>query len=133
MSHKVEIYLDKNKDEELQIVIPRDEMKHAVELLGPEYIGHTPICDWCGKKSDKFYFFPELGHKVSCPNDAKEHRKIVKWYVEDLHTVFNSLISFVLNYDLGWTDEDFDTIDRFFESKDHNEIHIRNFIGGKHE
>ena len=49
-------------------------------------------CDWCGEVDSEYYYFPELGHKVSCKRCAKEHRKIVKWYTEDLHYIFNSLI-----------------------------------------
>lgn len=133
MKHTVQIYLGKDKEEELEILIPSNEMKEAVEKLdwfkenhsGEE---HQPVCDFCCKPDKMFSVFPELGHKCMCQKCAKEHKKHVKWYTEDTHTVFNSLISWVLTYDIGWSENDYRMIDEFFASKGHNEIHIKKFI-----
>lgn len=124
--HEVKVYLDKGKDEELEILIPYDEMKMAVEkLINTE---HIPICDWCSKTDSLYTFFPELGHKVMCQKCAREHRKIVRWYTEDLHPVFNSLISWMKTYDLGWAQNDYRKVDEFFSSKGHFSLHIEKFM-----
>ena len=133
MKHTVQIYLGKDKEEELEILIPYNEMKEAVEKLdwfkenhpGEE---HQPVCDFCCKPDKMFAVFPELGHKCMCQKCAKEHKKNVKWYTLDLHPVFDSLISWVLTYDIGWSENDYRMIDEFFSSKGHNEIHIKKFI-----
>lgn len=141
---RVVIYKDKNGDTELGIKIKYSEMLEAVrntswfENLSEEEKGEfMPVCDWCANIDTEYMFFPELGHKASCKKCAKSHKKNVSWYVEDTHTVFNSIILFVLNYDIGWSEVDLDKIDEFFVTKGHNEIHIRNFIerykGDKHE
>ena len=124
--HEVRIYLDKDKEEELEMLIPSDEMKKVNEpYLGSDFI---PVCDFCGKHDDMFSFFPELGHQVMCQKCAKEHKKMVHWYTEDLHPVFNSLISFMKNYNLGWTQKDYMKVDEFFSSKGHLSLHIEKFM-----
>lgn len=90
--------------------------------------GFVSRCDFCGKVDDTFYYFPELGHKVECEECATEHMKHVKWYTEDLHVVFNSLITWVITYDIGWTQNDLRIIDEFFSSKGHHSLHIETFI-----
>ena len=129
------IYKDKEGETELKVKIKYGEMLAAIwntawfENLSKEERGaFVPRCDWCGNIDTEYMFFPELGHKVSCKKCAKSHNKIVKWYVEDTHTVFNSIILFVITYDIGWTENDYDVIDEFFKSKGHNEIKIRELI-----
>lgn len=138
MSKHVSIYKDKNDDTELEIKISYIEMRKAVESLDwwvENHAGefHTPVCDWCSDTDDTYYFYPELGHKVMCEKCAKEHKRMVKWYTEDLHPTFNSLISFIQTYDIGWSEEDYRTIDEFFSSKGHYSLHIKSFLseGGK--
>jgi len=131
--HEVKIYLDKDKEEELEILVPYSEMKQAVENLewwkenhaGEE---HTPVCDWCCSTDEVYSFFPELGHKVMCQKCAKDHKKRVKWYTEDLHPVFNGLISWMKTYDLGWSEKDYMKVDEFFCTKGHYSLHIKKFM-----
>lgn len=132
---RVKIYKDKEGNTELEVEISYGEMLAAIwntnwfENLSIEEKGEfVPRCDWCGNIDTKYTFFPELGHKVSCEKCAKSHKRIVKWYVEDTHTVFNIIITFILTYDIGWNEVDYDTIDEFFVSKGHNEIKIRELI-----
>lgn len=134
MQNRVEIYKGKDGETELAIHISYEDMYNAVTqtkwfdgLTEVQQYSFESICDWCAKKDDEYTFFPELGHKVMCNKCAKEHRKIVKWYTEDLHAVFNTLITFILTYELHLSDLELDTIDEFFSSKGHNEIHIRSF------
>ena len=132
---RVNIYEDKEGDTELDIHVSYEEMYNAVkktdwykELDEVSKGQFVSVCDWCGEVDSEYHYFPELGHKVSCKRCAKEHRKIVKWYTEDLHYIFNSLIMWVLTYDIGWSENDYRMIDEFFASKGHNEIHIKKFI-----
>ena len=134
MQNRVEIYKDKDGETELALHLTYGNMYNAVvntdwfvNLGRVEQERFQSICDWCAKKDDEYTFFPELGHKVMCNKCAKEHRKTVKWYTEDLHIIFNSLISFILTYEFYLNDLELDTIDEFFSSKGHNELHIRSF------
>ena len=134
MKNRVQIYNDMNDDTELEIIIPKEVMQLAVEKTQwfkdnfnqDEHF--TSFCDWCGKECETYHFFPELGHKVSCDTCAKNHKKIVEWYTEDLHYVFNSIITFLQTYDLQLSDNDYKEIDEFFGSKGHYEIHIERFL-----
>lgn len=129
--NRVEIYKDKQQDTELAIHISREDMYNAVMKLRnvfPVDEDFVPVCDWCDKADTSFQYFPELGHKVSCEKCAKEHRNLVKWYVEDTHNIFNSLIQWIMTYDINWSNEELGTIDEFFGSKGHNELHILSFL-----
>lgn len=123
----------KSKDNDTRIVFysgKDDETEIAVKVSLKEAIkwGGFGMCDMCGLIDNELYLCPELGHKALCPKCFKEHKKMVKWYTEDLHFTFDTLIQYVLNYKLKWSESDLDLIDEFFASKGHLSLHIRKFI-----
>lgn len=116
---RVLIYKDKNDDTEIAIKV---SIAEAINW------GGMGMCDMCGLIDNELYLCPELGLKALCTKCFKEHKKNVKWYIEDLHFTFNTLIQYVLNYNLKWSELDLDMIDEFFFSKNHFSLHIRKFM-----
>lgn len=135
IDERVILYEDKQGDTELDIHMTFQDMLDAVRktnwykeadmITKSQFV---PRCDFCGMVDTDYHYFPELGHKVECNKCAKDHKKHVKWYIEDTHTVFNGLILWVLTYDIGWSERELDRIDEFFASKGHYDVHIRKFI-----
>ena len=87
------------------------------------------VCDFCNKQTTHFYLCPELGHNAICEDCFKSRLSRAKWYEEDMHFAFNTLISFVCHYDLKFTEESLDIINEFFEEHSHRDkIDIRKFM-----
>lgn len=96
MKNHVELYEGADKVEEISIKFTIDEILESRKSIG---IGtDTIMCDLCDVTNGDFYFCPELGSKLICENCMKEHKKRVKWYDEDLHFTYNTLITFLYNY-----------------------------------
>lgn len=92
-------------------------------------------CDWCGEHAPVMFFVPELGDRLMCSKEFSDYRKRSKWYIEDLHTVLNNLIIFILkSYKvLNYTEEELDLIDEYMQSKTRRIFPIRQFIKNEGE
>lgn len=87
------------------------------------------VCDFCNKQTTHFYLCPELGHNAICEKCFNDRYSRAKWYEEDKHFAFNTLISFVCHYDLTFSDEELDLINEFFEEHSHRDkVDIRKFM-----
>lgn len=122
------IYYGHDDYAELELCIPYDDMKNSVISTGSVSKDFKPICDFCGKPSTMYYYFPELGSQVMCNSCAREHRKTVRWYQEDMHKVFNALIMFMRAYPFSWSDRDFNIINEYFRLNSNRHIDINTFI-----
>lgn len=87
-------------------------------------------CDLCGKHSKLYYVCPELPNHGICYACFTQHKKNVKWYQEDMHVIFNQILSNVLFNDLlkDITQEELDLIDNYFEAHSNHPLKIREFI-----
>lgn len=121
------LYVGVDGEKELEISIPVIEYLDWMNHAGIN--SFVPVCDLCGVPQHKnFYYYPELGAKFLCETCAKEHKERAKWYPEDTSIVLNSLINFVVNYTLNWTEKDYKVIDEYFCCHGHSELHIEKFI-----
>lgn len=122
MNNDSRIVLYDGKDGETEIAI-RVSAEECIQVLGG-----MAMCDLCGNFDDTLFLCPELGFKALCGKCFRQHRRTVKWYTEDTHTVFNTLILMVKNYNLNWTENDFKNIDEYFSSKGWFSTHIKTFL-----
>lgn len=100
----------------------------SIKIIDSKLSG-AHVCDFCNADSILMYLCPELGYNAICENCFKEHSKDAKWYVEDMHPIFNTLIDFICNYDLSFTEEELDIVNEFFEEHSHRDkIDIRKFM-----
>lgn len=76
--------------------------------------GGLAVCDLCNEDSHEYmYLCPELGSNALCEKCFEEHKGRVKFYQEDSPYIINSLLSYVKNYSLFFTDNDLKTITKF--------------------
>lgn len=115
----VSIYYDKDGDSE--IVLHFDRLVWELKY-------NICVCDLCNSIDDDMYFCPELGMKLLCSKCFKEHKRNVKWYVEDTHSVLNNLVLFIQNYHVHLNSKNRQVINDFFFDKGHSEFKIESFI-----
>ena len=116
------LYIYNNKDNDMMIAIE----VHPEDTL----LKDKAICDWCGKHAPVMFYIPELGDRLMCSLEFSDYRKRAKFYQEDMHTIIDNLIAFVLkSYKiLKYTNEELDLIDKYIQSKTNKAYPIRLFI-----
>lgn len=115
---RVYLYLTKEKEKMIAIKYYYKETEFKQDS----------ICDMCASPDKLYYLCPELGHKALCTSCFRSYRQRSKWYQEDLHFSFNTLLVFVLQYGLTFDDTDLDLIQEYFDDHSHREVNIRKFI-----
>lgn len=125
MESRFTIYKGKDGEEEIYLTHSLLDILNWAEKHNCNNVGY---CDLCGKPEGTFYVHPELGHKSICEKCHNAYIKRAVWYTEDLHTVFNSLITFMLTYDFNYTSADCAMVNKFFESKGHMSMKIEDYL-----
>lgn len=114
----------------------KDEECHVAFMANKEECttwGGLNVCDSCNgtaSSNEKYGYLVADLMEFMCEKCFKKYKKDSVWYTEDTNAQFNNVLSCALRYGFNLSEEEINSVNKFFEEHRHCEIKLEKFLRG---